>query len=109
MECIQISVLIVPYYFYRKEMIVMAEEVKAQEQENFPTKDEVQGCIDKIRPYIQQDGGDIALLGIDENAVVYVAFRGACANCFMAAEDFSSGIRELILDEVPGVSDVMLV
>lgn len=74
-----------------------------------PKKEDVEYCINKIRPYIQQDGGDIALLGIDENAVVYVAFRGACAGCMMAAQDFSGGIKALILDEVPNVRDVMLV
>ncbi|MBB5183663.1 NifU family protein [Catenisphaera adipataccumulans] len=84
----------------------MAEEKK---EFQLPDKDDVEACIEKIRPYIQQDGGDIALLGIDENAVVYVAFRGACAGCMMAAADFSGGIKALILDEVPGVKDVMLV
>lgn len=78
-------------------------------EEIIPTKEQVQACIDKIRPYIQQDGGDVELLGIDENNIVYVAFQGACSGCFMAVEDFSSGIRLLILDEVPGVRDVMLV
>lgn len=78
-------------------------------EEHIPNKKEVETCINKIRPYIQQDGGDIAFLGIDENNVVYVAFRGACAGCFMAIEDFSTGIRTLIMDEVPGVRDVMLV
>lgn len=86
----------------------MEEEIKNNEP-HIPTKKEVEECINKIRPYIQQDGGDIALLGIDENNVVYVTFRGACQGCFMAVEDFSSGIKSLILDEVPGVTDVMLV
>ncbi len=85
----------------------MAEEVK--DEIVLPTREAVQECIDKIRPYIQQDGGDIELLGIDENAIVYVAFVGACAGCMMAGQDFSSGIKLLILDEVPNVRDVMLV
>ena len=85
----------------------MAEE--KTNEEHIPTKKEVEACIDKIRPYIQQDGGDIAFLGIDENNVVYVTFRGACQGGFMAVNDFSSGIKSLILDEVPGVRDVMLV
>ena len=86
----------------------MSEEINNNEP-HIPTKKEVEECISKIRPYIQQDGGDIALLGIDENNVVYVSLRGACQGCFMAVEDFSSGIKSLILDEVPGVTDVMLV
>lgn len=69
----------------------------------------VEAVLDKIRPYIQQDGGDIQFLGIDENAIVYVSFRGACAGCMMASEDFSSGIKLILMDEVPGVRDVVLV
>ena len=38
-----------------------------------------------------------------------VAFRGACAGCMMATEDFSSGIKLLLMDEVPGIRDVILV
>lgn len=87
----------------------MENKTQNSNAEVFPTREDVQKCIDKIRPYIQQDGGDIALVGIDENAVVYVSFQGACANCYMAAEDFSTGIRTLILDEVAGVKDVQLV
>ncbi len=86
---------------------MMSEEVKNEQV--LPDKQAVEDCIEKIRPYIQQDGGDIELLGIDENAIVYVAFKGACAGCMMAGQDFSSGIKLLILDEVPGVRDVMLV
>ena len=41
----------------------------------------VNDCLDKIRPYIQHDGGDIELLGIDEFNVVYVSFKGACQGC----------------------------
>ena len=37
----------------------------------------VNDCLDKIRPYIQHDGGDIELLGVDEFNVVYVSFKGA--------------------------------
>ena len=36
----------------------------------------VNDCLDKIRPYIQHDGGDIELLGVDEFNVVYVSFKG---------------------------------
>ena len=70
---------------------------------------QINACLDKIRPYIQQDGGDIELMGVDENAIGYVAFRGACAGCMMASEDFSSGIKLLLMDEVPGIRDVLLI
>ena len=69
----------------------------------------VNDCLDKIRPYIQHDGGDIELLGVDEFNVVYVSFKGACQGCMMASEDFSGGIKELLLEEVPNIRDVVLV
>lgn len=65
--------------------------------------------LEKIRPYIQNDGGDIELLGIDEDGIAYVTFLGACAGCMMAGEDFSVGIRLLLLDEFPELKEVMLV
>ena len=66
-------------------------------------------CLNKIRPYIQHDGGDIELLGVDENNVVYVRFKGACAGCMMAASEFSEGIKLILLDEVPEIRDVVLI
>ncbi|MGM9947571.1 NifU family protein [Floccifex sp.] len=79
--------------------------------EEFVLPDEraIEACLDTIRPYIQHDGGDVELLGIDEHGVVYVTFRGACAGCMMAAADFSEGIKLLLMDEVPNIRDVMLV
>jgi Fe-S cluster biogenesis protein NfuA len=65
--------------------------------------------IEKIRPYIQHDGGDVQLLGVDEEGIAYVTFLGACAGCMMAGEDFSTGIRLLLLDEFPELKEVVLV
>lgn len=86
------------------------EEAKEIEQANVLVSEEaVEECLEKIRPYIQHDGGDIELLGIDEQNIAYVSFRGACAGCMMAEDDFSQGIRLLLLDEVPGIRDVVLI
>ena len=82
----------------------------SEETENLlPDEKAIEKCLDKIRPYIQQDGGDIELLGVDENAVVYVAFRGACAGCMASLADFNEGIKLLLMDEVENIRDVMLV
>lgn len=75
----------------------------------YPDENKIEECLSKIRPYIQHDGGDIEFLGVDENAIVYVAFRGACSGCSMAAADFSEGIKLLLMDEVEHIKDVMLV
>ncbi|MCF0107308.1 MAG: NifU family protein [Holdemanella sp.] len=73
------------------------------------TRQKIVTTIEKLRPYLQHDGGDIEYLGTDENAIVYVAFRGACQGCMMASADFSEGIKLLLLEEVANVKDVVLV
>ncbi len=72
-------------------------------------EEKAETIIDKIRPYIQHDGGDIELLGVDEDGIAYVTFLGACSGCMMAGEDFSTGIRLLLLDEFPELREVVLV
>lgn len=72
-------------------------------------EEKAQEIIDKIRPYIQHDGGDVELLGVDEDGIAYVTFLGACNGCMMAGEDFSTGIRLLLLDEFPELREVVLV
>lgn len=84
----------------------MSEEKEIIE---LPDEVEIEAVLDKIRPYIQRDGGDIELMGVDENAVVYVAFRGACQGCMMAAADFTEGVKYLLMEEVANVRDVMLI
>ena len=37
--------------------------------------------LDKIRPYIQRDGGDMEFVSVDENGVVTVKLLGACIGC----------------------------
>ncbi|MEY8380225.1 NifU family protein [Ileibacterium valens] len=83
------------------ELLNRAERTKWEEKAN--------EILDKIRPYIQHDGGDCELLGIDEEGIAYVTFLGACAGCMMAGEDFSTGIRLLLLDEFPELKEVVLV
>lgn len=90
-----------------KEPVSNAEETPAPTPQVL--EEEIEEVLEKIRPYIQHDGGDIELLGVDENNVVYVSFVGACAGCAMAGDDFSGGVKLLLLDEVPGIRDVILI
>lgn len=87
----------------------LPEDKKLTREERDDMEVRVNDVMEKIRPYIQHDGGDCELLGVDENNVAYVTFLGACAGCMMAGSDFSSGIRLLLLDEIPELTDVVLV
>lgn len=78
----------------------MTEDEKNMEAELIRT-------IEKIRPYVQHDGGDLEYVCI-EDGVAHVRFWGACAGCFMAEDDFNNGIQSFIMDEVPGLKGVVL-
>lgn len=69
--------------------------------------DRIQHTLNKIRPYIQQDGGDIEFVSF-EDGIVTVRMVGACAGCHMASIDVSEGVEAIILDEIPEVVKVQL-
>ena len=61
--------------------------------------------IDKIRPFLQRDGGDIDYIGF-RDGIVYVTMVGACQGCALAQDDISQGVEILLMEEVPGVMAV---
>ena len=63
--------------------------------------------INKIRPYIQADGGDVQLVDF-ENGVVKVRMLGACAGCMAIDTTLTDGIEAILMDEIPEVTKVEL-
>ena len=67
----------------------------------------LEDVLDAIRPSFQADGGDIELIGVDdETGVVTIEMTGACAACMFASTDISEGIDTIIKEHVPGVTAV---
>ena len=62
--------------------------------------------LDRIRPYLQNDGGDITFKRY-ENGIVYVSLKGACANCTLAPMTLEDGVEEALINEVPEVIKVI--
>ena len=71
-------------------------------------KEKVMAVIDKIRPMLMADGGDIELVDI-EDGVVKVRLQGACAGCPGAQMTLQHGVEKQIKDEVPEVVKVVAV
>ena len=67
----------------------------------------VKDCIEKIRPYLQHDGGDVEFVSL-ENDIVYVRVHGACVGCVSLDLTLKEGVEKLILDEVPEIKEVRL-
>ena len=66
----------------------------------------VKAALDKIRPSLQADGGDVELVEIEANGVVKVRLKGACAGCPMSQMTLKNGIERYLKQEIPEVTSV---
>ena len=73
-------------------------------------EDKVRQVIDQIRPFLQQDGGDIELVSVEESTgVVSVRLEGACKGCPGAQMTLKMGIERQLKEKVPEVTEVIAV
>ncbi|MBV7276816.1 NifU family protein [Clostridium thailandense] len=63
--------------------------------------------LEKIRPILQRDGGDVELVDVSKDGVVSVKMQGACGNCPGAMMTIKMVIEETLKKEVPGVREVI--
>lgn len=71
-------------------------------------KEKVEEALNKIRPALQADGGDVELVDVSEG-VVSVRLTGACNGCPMATMTLKSGIERILRGEIPEVKEVVAV
>ena len=70
-------------------------------------EDRIKKSLDRIRPYIQRDGGNIEFIRVDENGVVTVKFFGACVGCGLLDYTLKGGVEALLMEDVPEVTEVV--
>ena len=68
-------------------------------------KEKIQKALDKIRPMLQADGGDVELIDV-QDGVVKVRLQGACAGCPMSQMTLKNGIEKILKKEIPEVKSV---
>ena len=68
-------------------------------------EEKILNVIEKVRPYLNMDGGDIEFVKYEDN-IVYVRLVGACQDCPMMDVTLKDGIEELIVNEIPEVKEV---
>jgi Fe-S cluster biogenesis protein NfuA len=71
-------------------------------------KEQIEAALEKIRPALQADGGDVELVGV-EDGVVSVKLTGACDGCPMATMTLKTGIERILKGQVPEVKEVVAV
>lgn len=69
-------------------------------------KERVQEVLDKIRPSLQADGGDVELVDVSDENVVTVRLTGACAGCPMSQMTLKGGVERILKQEIPEVVSV---
>ena len=70
-------------------------------------KEQVAAVLDKVRPVLQRDGGDVELIDVAEDGTVLVRLQGACSGCPGATMTLKAVIENLLVKEVPGVTRVV--
>ncbi len=80
----------------------MAEQTKSS------IYDEVLEVLDKLRPFLQRDGGDVELVDVSDG-IVKLKLVGACGSCPSSTITLKAGIERALLEEVEGIEEVVQV
>ena len=69
--------------------------------------EDVRAVLELIRPSLQAYGGDVKLIGLDDEGVVTVELQGACKGCPMSQLTLANGVERILKERVPGVTSVV--
>lgn len=69
-------------------------------------KEKVEAALQKIRPSLQADGGDVGLVDVDDEGLVKVRLMGACGGCPMSQMTLKMGIEKILKQNVPEIKSV---
>jgi len=72
-------------------------------------EEKVRQVLDKIRPRLQADGGDVELVEVTEEGIVKVRLTGACGGCPFATMTLKNGIEAVLKNQLPAVKSVQAV
>ena len=88
----------------------MCDQCNCSGNDQEPTfEQKVTELIEAIRPNLQSHGGDIELVGTDEDNTVRVRLQGACSGCPGARMTLKNGVEKLLKEKLPQVKEVVAV
>jgi Fe-S cluster biogenesis protein NfuA len=70
-------------------------------------KERVAMALERVRPYLQSDGGDIDLIEVTDDMTVKVKLTGACHGCPYSMQTLQAGVEQAIMKEVPEIRRVI--
>ena len=69
------------------------------------TEENIKIIIEKIRPFLMNDGGDVEFIKY-EDGIVYIKLIGACADCEIADSEIKDTVENILISEIPEVIEV---
>jgi Fe-S cluster biogenesis protein NfuA len=74
--------------------------------EKLVIENKVRNVIDQIKPYLQQDGGDIEFVSLTEDYIVNVNLLGACGSCPFSTMTLKNGVEQAVRKAIPEIKSV---
>lgn len=71
-------------------------------------KEKVEAALEKVRPSLQADGGDVELVDV-KDGVVTVRLTGACGSCPMSTMTLQMGVERVVREDVPEIKELVAV
>ncbi len=71
--------------------------------------EKVRVTLEKVRPFLQSDGGDIELVDVTDDFLVKVKLTGACSGCPFSMQTLKAGVEQALIKEVPEIVEVIAV
>ena len=81
----------------------MTEEVRSDLSKR------INSALDKLRPYLEADGGGITLEDITDEMLVKVKLHGACEGCPFSMQTLKAGVEQALINEIPEITSVISV
>lgn len=69
----------------------------------------IKKTLERVRPYLQSDGGDIDLVDVTDDYTVKVRLTGACHGCPFSMQTLKAGVEQALIKEVPEIVEVLAV
>ncbi len=79
------------------------------EKERKQLFDRINNALNKIRPYLEADGGDITLEEVTDEMIVKVRLHGACQGCPFSYQTLKAGVEQALKKEIPEIKELIAV
>jgi len=89
---------------FRENISVMSDGMIAAAKED--KRRQIEEALEKVRPYLRKDGGDVRLVRVTDDGIVELQWEGACVNCPMSVMTLRAGVERTLLLKVPGIRRV---